>query len=177
MVERQRGAEARAVAEPVAALVPCEPGIRRRGGQETMGMRAETTVGFPSARQQYLREARQLQALSLAVHIPLVCFGIAFPALVLFAEWRHLRTGDGPTARWPGAGRRRCSRCSPSGGHRDGTQLRVRTVVAGVRGRFGNVFGLGVALEGVSFFVEAIFIGIYVYGWDRISRPISDRQP
>ncbi len=35
-----------------------------------------------------------MQALSLAVHIPLVCFGIAFPALVLFAEWRYLRTGD-----------------------------------------------------------------------------------
>ena len=35
-----------------------------------------------------------MQALSLAVHIPLVCFGIAFPVLVLFAEWRYLRTGD-----------------------------------------------------------------------------------
>ena len=35
-----------------------------------------------------------MQALSLSVHIPLVCFGIAFPALVLFAEWRYLRTGD-----------------------------------------------------------------------------------
>src|SRR5258705_12390936 len=46
--------------------------------------------------QRYLFEARQMQALSLAVHIPLVCFGIAFPALVLFAEWRYLRTGDFP---------------------------------------------------------------------------------
>ena len=35
-----------------------------------------------------------MQALSFAVHIPLVCFGIAFPALVLFAEWLYLRTGD-----------------------------------------------------------------------------------
>ena len=30
--------------------------------------------------------ARQMQALSLAVHIPLVCFGISFPAMVLFME-------------------------------------------------------------------------------------------
>ena len=30
--------------------------------------------------QQYLSQARQMQALSFAVHIPLVCFGIAFPA-------------------------------------------------------------------------------------------------
>jgi cytochrome d ubiquinol oxidase subunit I len=44
--------------------------------------------------QDYLLQARQMQALSLAVHIPLVCFGIAFPALVLFCEWRYLRTGD-----------------------------------------------------------------------------------
>jgi cytochrome d ubiquinol oxidase subunit I len=36
-------------------------------------------------------------------------------------------------------------------------------------GHFGNVFGLGFALEGFSFFVEAIFIGIYLYGWDRLA--------
>jgi cytochrome d ubiquinol oxidase subunit I len=34
---------------------------------------------------------------------------------------------------------------------------------------FGDVFGIGFALEGISFFVEAIFIAIYVYGWDRLS--------
>src|ERR1043166_5587577 len=44
--------------------------------------------------QAYLLQARQMQALSFAVHIPLVCFGIAFPAIVLFCEWLHLRTGD-----------------------------------------------------------------------------------
>src|SRR5262245_64991996 len=44
--------------------------------------------------QHYLFEARQMQALSFAVHIPLVCFGIAFPALVLYAEWRWMQTGD-----------------------------------------------------------------------------------
>ena len=49
---------------------------------------------------------------------------------------------------------------------------------------FGDVFGLGFALEGFSFFLEAIFIGIYVYGWDRLSPrlhflsgiPIVDRR-
>ena len=34
---------------------------------------------------------------------------------------------------------------------------------------FGGVFGLGFAIEGFSFLLEAIFIGIYVYGWDRLS--------
>jgi cytochrome bd ubiquinol oxidase subunit I len=34
---------------------------------------------------------------------------------------------------------------------------------------FGSVFGLGFAIEGFSFFMEAIFIGIYAHGWDRLS--------
>ena len=38
---------------------------------------------FEPADQSYLFQARQMQALSLAVHIPLVCFGIAFPAMIL----------------------------------------------------------------------------------------------
>jgi len=44
--------------------------------------------------QHHLLEARQMQALSFAVHIPLVCFGIAFPSMVLLVESLYLRTGD-----------------------------------------------------------------------------------
>ena len=55
---------------------------------------ATTGAAFAPVDQHYLFQARQMQALSLAVHTPLVCFGIAFPSLVLFAEWRYLRTGD-----------------------------------------------------------------------------------
>src|SRR5438309_3838032 len=50
--------------------------------------------GLAPEHQAYLSQARQMQALSFAAHIPLVCFGIAFPALILFVEWLHLRTGD-----------------------------------------------------------------------------------
>ncbi len=35
-----------------------------------------------------------MQALSFIVHIPLVCLGIAFLAIVVFVEWLHKRTGD-----------------------------------------------------------------------------------
>ena len=49
---------------------------------------------LPPVTQAYLLEARQMQAMSFIVHIPLVCFGIAFPAMVAFVEWRYLRTGD-----------------------------------------------------------------------------------
>src|SRR5213593_1623733 len=54
---------------------------------------AGSSLGGP-VDQGYLLEAREMQALSFAVHIPLVCFGIAFPAMVLFVEGLHLRTGD-----------------------------------------------------------------------------------
>src|SRR3954454_8330267 len=39
----------------------------------------------------------------------------------------------------------------------------------GFMAAFGDVFGLGFALEGFSFFLKAIFIAIYVYGWNRLS--------
>src|SRR4051812_19212875 len=58
------------------------------------GLPPVVVTALASASQHYLDEARQMQALSFAVHIPLVCFGIAFPAMVLFAEWVYLRTGD-----------------------------------------------------------------------------------
>ena len=55
---------------------------------------ALVAAGFPTPQQDYLFQARQMQAMSFAVHIPLVCFGIAFPAMVLFVEGLWLRTGD-----------------------------------------------------------------------------------
>ncbi len=110
-----------------------------------------------------------MQALSFAVHIPLVAFGMAFPAMVLFAEWRYLRTGD----RLYRTLARRWSRVMLAlfaVGVVTGTILsfELGLLWPGFVASFGNVFGLGFALEGFSFFVEAIFIAIYVYGWDRL---------
>ena len=58
-----------------------------------MGLLSASGV-FPPVDQHYLLQARQMQALSFAVHIPLVAFGIAFPAMVLFVEWLGHRRGD-----------------------------------------------------------------------------------
>src|SRR6266516_2214083 len=119
--------------------------------------------------QRYLFEARQMQALSLAVHIPLVCFGIAFPALVLFAEWRYLRTGD-PLYRTLARRWSKIMLALFAVGVVTGTILSFELGLLWPvwMQDFGNVFGLGFTLEGFSFFVEAIFIGIYVYGWERL---------
>jgi cytochrome d ubiquinol oxidase subunit I len=120
--------------------------------------------------QEYLLQARQMQALSFAVHIPLVCFGIAFPAMVLFAEWLYHRTGD-PVYRTLARRWTRVMVALFAVGVITGTVLsfEMGLLWPNFTATFGSVFGLGFAVEGFSFFLEAIFIGIYVYGWDRLS--------
>jgi cytochrome d ubiquinol oxidase subunit I len=131
---------------------------------------ATAATVFAPVEQQYLLEARQMQALSLAVHIPLVCFGVAFPAMVLFAEWRYLRTGD-PLFRTLAKRWSKVMLGLFAVGVVTGTILTFEfgLLWPGFMAAFGNVFGLGFALEGFSFFIEAIFIAIYVYGWDRLA--------
>jgi cytochrome bd ubiquinol oxidase subunit I len=125
---------------------------------------------FAPVDQEYLLQARQMQALSFAVHIPLVCFGIAFPTLVLLVEWLHLRTGD-PLYRQLAERWSKAMLALFAVGVVTGTILsfEMGLLWPGLMSTFGDVFGLGFALEGISFFVEAIFIAIYVYGWDRMS--------
>jgi cytochrome d ubiquinol oxidase subunit I len=130
----------------------------------------EIAAAFASVHQPYLFEARQMQALSFVVHIPLVCFGMAFPALVLSAEWRHLRTGD-PLFRTLARRWSKVMLALFAVGVVTGTILsfELGLLWPAFMAAFGNVFGLAFALEGFSFFVEAIFIAIYVYGWDRLA--------
>jgi cytochrome d ubiquinol oxidase subunit I len=115
--------------------------------------------------------ARRMQALSLAVHIPIVCFGIAFPAMILFVEGLYLRTGEvtykALAKRWS-----KVALTIFAVGVVTGTILSFEfgLLWPDFMATFGEVFGVGFALEGVSFFIEAIFIAIYVYGWDRLSR-------
>jgi cytochrome d ubiquinol oxidase subunit I len=119
--------------------------------------------------QEYLLQARQMQAMSFMVHIPLVCFGIAFPAMVMFLEGLWLRTGD-PLYK---ALARRWSKAMLimfAVGVVTGTILsfEMGLLWPEFMATFGDVFGLAFGLEGFSFFMEAIFIAIYAYGWDRL---------
>jgi cytochrome d ubiquinol oxidase subunit I len=117
-----------------------------------------------------LLAARQMQALSLAVHIPIVCFGIAFPAMFLFVEGLYLRTGDETFKRlavkWS-----KVALTLFAVGVVTGTILSFEfgLLWPEFMASFGQVFGIAFALEGISFFVEAIFMAIYVYGWQRLS--------
>jgi cytochrome d ubiquinol oxidase subunit I len=116
-------------------------------------------------------EARRMQALSLAVHIPIVCFGIAFPAMFLFVHGLYLRTGaphyKALAKRWS-----KVALIMFAIGVVTGTILSFEfgLLWPDFMATFGEVFGLAFGLEGISFFIEAIFIAIYVYGWDRLPR-------
>jgi cytochrome d ubiquinol oxidase subunit I len=131
---------------------------------------AAAIAALAPGEQEYLRQARQMQALSFAAHIPLVAFGIALPAMLLVVEWLYLRTGDELyrtlARRWT-----RVMAALFAAGVVTGTILsfEMGLLWPAFTGTFGSVFGLGFAIEGFSFFMEAIFIGIYIYGWDRLS--------
>ena len=113
--------------------------------------------------------ARNLQALSLGFHIILVCFGVAFPVFVLTMEGLYLRTRDELYRRIA----RRWTKAMAilfAVGVVSGTILSFELGILWPEfmGRYGDVFGFAFALEGTSFFVEAIFVAIYIYGWDRL---------
>jgi cytochrome d ubiquinol oxidase subunit I len=119
--------------------------------------------------QEYLLQARQMQAMSFIIHIPFVCFGIAFPAMVLFVEGLWLRTGD-PLYKLLAKRWSKAMVLLFAVGVVTGTILsfEMGLLWPEFMATFGDVFGLAFGLEGFSFFLEAIFIAIYVYGWDRL---------
>src|ERR671910_1986695 len=110
---------------------------------------AETLGGGAAAD---LLEARQMQALSLAVHIPIVCFGIAFPAMVLFVEGLYLRTGDATykalAKRWS-----KVALTLFAVGVVTGTILSFEfgLLWPDFSATFGEVYGVAFGLEGVAF--------------------------
>lgn len=122
-----------------------------------------------AAEQEHLFQARQIQAVSLGWHIVIVCFGVAFPAIVLITEGLWLRTGD-PLYRTIARRWSKAMLVLFAVGVVSGTILSFELGILwpDFMATFGEVFGLAFALEGFSFFVEAIFMAIYVYGWDRL---------
>src|ERR671937_2732611 len=139
-------------------------------GGTLLALATPVAQGFGPVDQDYLLQARQMQALSFAAHIPLVCFGIAFPAFVVFAEGLYLRTGD-PLYRTLARRWSKVMLTLFAVGVVTGTILsfEMGLLWPNLMATFGAVFGLGFAIEGISFFIEAIFIAIYVYGWGRLS--------
>jgi cytochrome d ubiquinol oxidase subunit I len=117
-----------------------------------------------------LLPAREQMAFTLGFHIILVPFGLAFPFLMLVANYRGIRRGDAAALvlarRWS-----KVAAVLFAVGAVSGTVLSFELGLLWPRlmGRFGAAYGLPFAVEGLFFFLEAIFISIYIYGWDRLS--------
>lgn len=113
--------------------------------------------------------ARSQMALSLGWHIIVASLGVAMPAITLIAEWRGHRTGDVAyrllARRWAKA-----MGVLFAVGAVSGTILsfEMGLLWPGLMGVYGEVIGLPFAMEGIAFFIEAIFLGIYLYAWDRL---------
>ncbi len=114
--------------------------------------------------------ARLEMALSLAFHIVFAVMGIAMPLFMVIAEIQNLRTGDPTwlhlTKRWA-----KGTAIMFAVGAVSGTVISFELGLLWPRlmGDFGSVIGIPFALEGFAFFTEAIFLGIYLYGWERVS--------
>jgi len=118
-----------------------------------------------------LLAARTQMALSLGFHIVFAEIGIAMPVLTVLAEWRWYRTGDRVyldlAKRWA-----KGSAILFAVGAVSGTVLSFELGLLWPRFMelAGPIIGIPFSLEGFAFFTEAIFLGVYLYGWDRISR-------
>ncbi len=108
-------------------------------------------------------------ATTLGFHIILACFGIAFPTIVLVAEYIGLKRPDEVAMRLA----RRWSQALGllvAVGAVTGTVLsfEMGLLWPGLMRRYGAVIGFPFSIEGIFFFLEAIFTGIYLYGWRRL---------
>ena len=116
-----------------------------------------------------LLAARYQMTLSLGFHIVLSCVGVALPAMIFVVHRRGLRDGDDVALtlakRWS-----KVAAVLFAVGAVSGTILsfEMGLLWPGMMSRFGDVIGVPFALEGIAFFVEAIFIGIYLFGWGRL---------
>jgi cytochrome d ubiquinol oxidase subunit I len=114
--------------------------------------------------------ARTQMALSLGFHIVFAEIGIAMPLLMVLAEWRWHRTGDRVyldlAKRWA-----KGTAILFAVGAVSGTVLSFELGLLWPRFMelAGPIIGIPFSLEGFAFFTEAIFLGVYLYGWDKIS--------
>lgn len=126
-------------------------------------------MSFPIIAADELMAARYQMALSLGYHIILSCFGVAFPAMIYVVHRRGLRHDDSDALalakKWG-----KTSAVLFAVGAVSGTILsfELGLLWPGMMSTYGDVIGLPFALEGIAFFIEAVFIGIYLYGWGRL---------
>jgi cytochrome bd ubiquinol oxidase subunit I len=117
-----------------------------------------------------LLAAREQMAFTLGFHIVLSCLGVALPATILVANYIGLKKGDEAAIelarRWSKA-----MAVTFAVGAVTGTVLTFEfgLLWPHFEERFGAAFGVAFAIEGIFFFLEAIFLAVYIYGWKRLA--------
>ena len=117
-----------------------------------------------------LLAARSLMAMSLGFHIIFAIIGMAMPLLMVLAEWRWLKTGEEVyliiAKRWA-----KGTAIFFAIGAVTGTVLsfQLGLLWPTFMEWAGPIIGPAFAIEGFAFFTEAIFLGIYLYGWQKVS--------
>ncbi|WP_405578841.1 cytochrome ubiquinol oxidase subunit I [Streptomyces sp. NBC_01190] len=128
-------------------------------------LRTLASAGDPSQ----LLPAREQMAFTLGFHIVLVPFGVALTTLMLVANYRGLRHGDDQAMllaqRWS-----KVAAVLFAVGAVSGTVLTFELGILwpGLMGKYGAAFGFPFTIEGIFFFLEAIFVSIYIYGWKHL---------
>src|SRR6201982_4277686 len=127
-------------------------------------------MSFPIAAVSHLTAGRSQIGTSLSFHLFFAVLGVGLPVMMLVAEGLHMRTGE-PVWR---ALARRWSKVFAilfAVGAASGTIISFELGLLWPRfmAFAGGIIGLPFSLEGAAFFIEAIFVGIYLYGWNRLS--------
>src|SRR5688500_17480693 len=116
-----------------------------------------------------LLAARCQMALSLGFHILFAVAGMAMPLLMVIAEVMHYKTGQSAyyelARRWA-----KGTAILFAVGAVSGTVLsfELGLLWPTFMRHAGPLIGMPFSLEGFAFFTEAIFLGIFLYGWNRI---------
>jgi len=113
--------------------------------------------------------ARAQMGFTLACHIILVPLGVSWACMTLVANWRAIKRGDGDALllaqRWS-----KYMAVTFAVGAVTGTVLTFEFGLLWPKfmGRWGPAFGIPFSVEGLFFFIEAIFIALYIFGWKRL---------
>lgn len=115
--------------------------------------------------------ARSQMALSLGFHIIFACVGMVMPVFMAISHYKYLKSGNeiykGLTKAWS-----KGVAILFATGAVSGTMLsfELGLLWPGFMKHAGPIFGMPFSLEGTAFFIEAIALGFFLYGWNRFNK-------
>jgi cytochrome bd ubiquinol oxidase subunit I len=115
--------------------------------------------------------ARSQMALSLGFHIIYSCIGMVMPVFMAVSHYKYLKTKDEVYKNITQAWSKGVAIFFATGAV-SGTMLsfELGLLWPGFMEHAGPIFGMPFSLEGVAFFIEAIALGFFLYGWKRFNK-------